>query len=64
MLQANRRGEPAMVDGALLPPAPAPLTIRATVFIPNQNQSYKLYRYDNFTKVPEATTSWMALRWE
>ena len=55
MLQANRRGEPAMVDGALLPPAPAPLTIRATVFIPNQNQSYNLYRYDNFTKVPEAS---------
>ena len=55
MLQASRRGEPAMVDGALLPPAPEPLAIRATVFIPNQDQSYNLYRYDDFSKVPEAS---------
>ena len=55
MLQASRHGEPAMVDGALLPPAPEPLAIRATVFIPNQDQSYNLYRYDDFSKVPEAS---------
>jgi hypothetical protein len=62
MLQASRRSEPAMVDGALLPPAPKPLVIRATVFIPNQNQSYKLYRYDNFSKVPEASFNAAASR--
>ena len=55
MLQASRRSEPEMVDGGLLPPAPKPLAIRATVYIPNQNQSYKLYRYNNFSKVPEAS---------
>ena len=55
MLQASRRGEPELADGALLPPTPEPLAIRATVLIPDQNQSYNLYRYDDFSKVPEAS---------
>lgn len=53
MLEASRRSEPLMRDGALQPPAPEPLAIRATVFIPNQDESYILYRYDDFSNVPE-----------
>lgn len=55
MLQASRRGEPELADGVLLPPTPESLAIRATVLIPDQNQSYNLYRYDDFSKVPEAS---------
>ena len=53
MLQASRQGEPVLADGALVPPTPESLAIRATVLIADQDQSYNLYRYDDFSKVPE-----------
>jgi hypothetical protein len=55
ILQASRNNEPVLLDGALQPPTPEPLAIRATVLIPDQNQSYNVYRYDDFRQVPEAS---------
>jgi len=45
---------PAMVDGSNTAPAAMPLDITATVTIPNQSVSYKVYRYDSFDDVPVA----------
>lgn len=53
-LQASRDDEPMLPEGSLQPPTPEPLALRATVFIPDQDQSYNLYRYDDFSKVPDA----------
>lgn len=46
--------KPAMVDGTNSAPASMPLSITATVTIPNQSVSYKVYRYDRFEDVPTA----------
>ena len=54
-LQASRYDEPVLPEGSLQPPTPEPLALRATVFIPDQDQSYNLYRYDDFSKVPDAS---------
>lgn len=43
---------PAMVDGSNTAPAPMPLSITATVSVPDQSVAYKVYRYDNFEDVP------------
>lgn len=53
ILQGSRNDEPPLPAAAQQPPAPAPLTLRATVLIPHQSQSYTLYRYDDFAKVPD-----------
>lgn len=55
MLQASRNNEPLLLEGAQQAPTPEPLTIRATVLIPDQEQSYNVYRYDDFRDVPEAS---------
>jgi hypothetical protein len=55
VLQASRNSEPVLLDGSLQPPTPEPLAIRATVLIPDQNQSYNVYRYDDFREVPETS---------
>ena len=54
-LQASRNDEPVLSEAAVHPPTPEPLGIRATVLIADQNQSYNVYRYDDFSKVPEAS---------
>ena len=53
MLQASRNDEPLFREAAQRPPVPEPLGIRATVLIADQSQSYNVYRYDSFDKVPE-----------
>ncbi len=54
VLHASRNTEPVLPEGAQRAPAPEPLGLRATVLIPDQGQSYNVYRYDDFSKVPEA----------
>ncbi len=52
--------EPDMPHHSNVPPAPVPLTLTATVTLPNSAVAYKLYRYDNFTKVPTANFNALA----
>jgi len=52
-LEANRDNEPDLAEAAQQPPEPEPLKLQATVLIPDQEQSYNVYRYDDFSKVPE-----------
>ena len=54
-LQASRYDEPVLSEGSLQPPTPEPLALRATVLIPDQNQSYNLYRYNDLSNVPDAS---------
>jgi hypothetical protein len=52
-LTTSRNDEvPAMVNGLNTPPAPMPLSITATVTVPDQSVAYKVYRYDKFNDVP------------
>jgi hypothetical protein len=53
-LTSSLDGEPEMINGSDTPPVPAPLTLTATVTIPDQTVAYTLYRYDDFAKVPAA----------
>jgi hypothetical protein len=53
-LSASRDDEPAMAHKSNVPPIPAPLTLTATVSIPDQSVPYVLYRYDDFDDVPVA----------
>lgn len=46
--------KPEMKDGSNTPPAAGPLTVTATVSIPDPDETYTLYRYDNFAEVPES----------
>ena len=51
-LTSNINYEPPIARRSNTPPAPIPITLTATVSIPNQNVAYNLYRYDTFEKVP------------
>jgi hypothetical protein len=51
-LTSNLDGEPTMPDPSDVPPAPVPMTLTATVTIPDSSVGYVLYRYDDFAKVP------------
>ena len=35
------------------PPAPAPITLTAKVFLPDPSQAYRVYLYDDFSAVPQ-----------
>jgi hypothetical protein len=55
MVQTNLNYEkPEMVDKSNTPPKPMLLELTVRVSIPNQNESYNLYMYDQFQKVPES----------
>ncbi len=45
---------PEIQDGSSVPPAPAPLTLTATVQIPDQTVAYNLYLYSDFASVPDS----------
>ncbi|MDD2770297.1 MAG: hypothetical protein PHT19_16360, partial [Methylococcus sp.] len=53
-LSASINYEPPITDGSDEPPLPAPLTLTASVEIPNTASAYKLYLYDDFARVPVA----------
>lgn len=67
-LEASRDDEPPTSEQHPPPPPPAPLTLTATVTIPDQSVAHVLYRYDDFEAVPvvgfnaaaaEAVESWL-----
>lgn len=43
---------PEILEGSDTPPIPFTLTLTVTVTIPDQTKSYNLYRYNDFSKVP------------
>lgn len=51
-LHSSLNHEPDMAHNSDVPPAPVPLTLTATVSIPDQTRSYHLYLYDDFRQVP------------
>lgn len=53
-LVSSLDGEPTMTNGSDVPPAPVPLTLTATVTLPDPSVAYRVYRYDDFAKVPAA----------
>jgi hypothetical protein len=61
-LTSDRDGEPDIVNGSDVPPAPVPMTLTATVQIPDQRVAYNLYRYDDFAKVPASAFNASATR--
>jgi len=58
---------PAMKDKSNNPPAAGSVALTVTVTIPDQTVEYNLYRYDNFSKVPDkqfnANAGKAATRW-
>lgn len=53
-LHASRNSEPPMAEGRDTPPAPAPLTLTATVHLPDASKAWNVYCYTNFADVPAA----------
>ena len=53
-LATSTNAEPEMDDGSDIPPAPAPLTLTATVQIPDATKAWNVYCYTNFADVPVA----------
>jgi hypothetical protein len=53
-LTSDLDGEPDMPDPSDVPPPPVPMRLTARVTIPDQRVAYRLYRYDDFAKVPAA----------
>lgn len=53
-LDANQDREPKLAEGANTAPTPNPLTLTATVTIPDTSVAYTLYYYGDFAKVPVA----------
>jgi len=55
MVKTNFNYEkPEMVEKSNTAPKPMPLELTVRVSIPNQNESYNLYMYEDFLKVPES----------
>ena len=53
-LTSSLNFEPEIGENSNTPPQPDPLTLTATVTIPDQTVAYNLYLYDGFDKVPVA----------
>jgi hypothetical protein len=53
-LTSSRNSEPEMPDGSEIPPPPEPLTLTATVVVPDASKAWKVYSYTNFADVPVA----------
>jgi hypothetical protein len=53
-LTSNVNYEPEIAEGSNTLPTPIPIKLTATVTIPDNSKSYRLYRYDNFMNVPAA----------
>lgn len=51
-LTASRHDEPQIGHHSNIPPTPEPLRLTATVTLPDPAQSYNLYLYDDFARVP------------
>lgn len=54
-LTSDLDGEPEMAHHSDVPPPPVPMRLTARVTIPDQRIAYRLYRYDDFAKVPAAS---------
>ena len=55
MVTTNTNAEnPAILDKSNNAPKAIPLELTVRVSVPNQNESYNLYMYDQFQKVPES----------
>ncbi|MGE9295655.1 MAG: hypothetical protein ACQKBV_05150 [Puniceicoccales bacterium] len=59
-LVASRNSEPQIDHHSNTAPVPEPLTLTATVSIPNQRRAYNLYLYDDFDKTPVANFNALA----
>lgn len=51
-LTSDLNYEPEIPEGSNIPAEPIPMKLTATVTIPDNTKSYRLYRYDNFMNVP------------
>lgn len=54
-LTSDLDGEPDIGHMSDVPPAPVPMTLTATVTIPDQRIAYTLYQYDDFAQVPASS---------
>lgn len=61
-LTSDLDGEPEMIDGSDVPPAAVPMTLTATVSIPDESVAYNVYRYDDFAQVPASSFNALADR--